>query len=293
MRRFLFLIIKYFIALLLFLEITIRIFSFTNDVPMRKINEFGLQVFHENQSGFFEGFIWEVNPDGFLGHNDKNGENQIMILGDSFVENIMNPFSCRQSSLFRDKGYQVFEVGRSGMTFIELLEFFKYLKPLVNPSKSVFIIDNIDFNESIVEIKKFNDRCQISTLDNEIYKGEIKYKNLKKILYNFKTLYYLYDKFRRSKKSEIKKQITNKEAETRRNYIVKLLEFANENYDLNNSLFVFRNKNDFSKSFRELNLEYIELNINNQEDLTFENDNHWNCNGHLEAFKKISHHLNK
>lgn len=293
MRRFLFLIIKYFIALLLFLEIIIRIFPFTNDVPMRKINEFGLQVFRENQSGFFEGFIWEVNSDGFLGHNDKNGENQIMILGDSFVENIMNPFSCRQSSLFKDKGYQVFEVGRSGMTFIELLEFFKYLKPLVNPSKSVFIIDNIDFYESIVEIKKFNDRCQISIPDNEIYKGQIKYKNLKKILYNFKTLYYLYDKFRKSKKSEIKKQNIDKEIETRQNYTFKLLEFANENYDLNNSLFVFRNKNDFSESFRELNLEYIELNINNQEDLTFENDNHWNCNGHLKAFKKINNHLNK
>ena len=164
MRRFIFLIFWYSLALLVLVEITIRAFSLTNDVPMRKINEFGLQVFKENQSGFYGGFNWKVNSDGFLGHNDKSGDNQILLIGDSFVENIMNPFSCRQSSLFKDIGYQVFEAGRSGMTFIETLEFNKHLKPFVRPLKSIFIIDNIDFYESIAEIRKFNDRCQISIL---------------------------------------------------------------------------------------------------------------------------------
>lgn len=293
MKRFVLLIIRYSIVLIVLLEIAIRTFSFTNDIPMRKINEYGLQVFKEGQSGLFRGFNWKVNTDGFLGHNDKNGEYQILILGDSFVENIMNPSSCRQSSLFKDKGYQVFEAGRSGMTFIELLEFYKHLKPVVTPLKSVFIIDNVDFYESIIEIKKFNDRCQISILDKKIHKGEIKYKYLKKILYNFKTLYYLYDKFRRSVNTEIKEQNIDKEKNASQNLIIELIQFAKENYDLDGTLFVFRDKNKFSQSFHENDLEYIELRISNQEGLTFKNDNHWNCNGHLNAFNQIYNHLNK
>lgn len=292
MRRFIFLIIRYSIALLVLVEITIRAFSLTNDVPMRKINEFGLQVFKENQSGYYEGFNWKVNSDGFLGHNDKSGDNQILLIGDSFVENIMNPFSCRQSSLFKDKGYQVFEAGRSGMTFIETLEFNKHLKPFVSPLKSIFIIDNIDFYESITEIRKFNDRCQISILEKNIYKGEIKYKNLKKILYNYKTLYYLYDKFRKSRKTEQKQKKSDEEIKVNQNFVVELIRFAKENYDLNNSLFVFRNTNQFSQSFDELKLKYIELKISDQKGLTFENDNHWNCDGHLKAFQQIYNHLN-
>ena len=292
MRRFIFLIIWYGISLLVLVEITIRALSLTNDVPMRKINEFGLQVFKENQSGHYGGFNWKVNSDGFLGHNDKSGDNQILLIGDSFVENIMNPFSCRQSSLFKDKGYQVFEAGRSGMTFIEILEFYKHLKPSVSPFKSIFIIDNTDFYESIVEIKKFNDRCQILILDKNINKGEIKHKDLKKILYNYKTLYYLYDKFRRSRKTEQKQQKTDEEIKVNRNLVVELIRFAKENYELNNSLFVFRSTNHFSQSFIDMNLEFIELNIDNQEGLIFENDNHWNCDGHKNAFLQILNHLN-
>ena len=165
MKEFFKQILFYVITLIILLEGSIRLFSLTNDVPMRKMNSRGLQIFRENQSGFSHGFSWSVNKDGFLGHNDKNGDNQLLIIGDSFIENIMNPFSCRQSSLFSESGYSVFEVGRSGITFIEALEFLKYFDPIVNPKNIVIFLDNSDFKESIVGIKKLNDRGQISLIE--------------------------------------------------------------------------------------------------------------------------------
>ena len=58
-------------TLIILLEGCIRLFSLTNDVPMRKTNSRGLQIFKENQSGISHGFSWSVNKDGFLGHNEK------------------------------------------------------------------------------------------------------------------------------------------------------------------------------------------------------------------------------
>ena len=62
-----------------------------------------MQVFKKNQEGISHGEKWKVNSSGFLGHDDINGENQLLIIGDSVIENIMNPFQCRQSSIFKNK----------------------------------------------------------------------------------------------------------------------------------------------------------------------------------------------
>ena len=38
--------------------------------------------------------IWKVNEYGFIGLKDVNHDNQILIIGDSMIENIMNPIEC-------------------------------------------------------------------------------------------------------------------------------------------------------------------------------------------------------
>jgi len=273
------------------LEGCIRLFSLTNDVPMRKTNSRGLQIFKENQSGISHGFSWSVNKDGFLGHNEKNGEYQLLIIGDSFIENIMNPFSCRQSTLFSESGYSVFEVGRSGITFIESLEFLKYYNPKVNPKNTIIYLDNSDFKESIVEIKKLNDRGQISLIDKKLFPGEIKGKNIKKILYNFKTLYYLYEKYLKSRNNTYQPKTKN-ESFSFKGQIEELIVYGSKKYNLENTLFVFRKENNFKDVFHELNLNYIELNIFDEQYL-IPNDGHWNCKGHQIAFDKILKYFNQ
>ena len=289
MFRFFKIVTLYLVALAISLEVIVRSLSFTDDVPMRKINKGGLQVFIENQKGISHGFPWKVNEDGFLGHNELNGKNQLLIIGDSYVENIMNPYSCRQSSLFTAAGYSVFEVGRSGITFIESLEFLKYYSSIVNPKKELIFLDNSDFEESIIEIKKLSDRGQISLVNKEIFKGEIKGKNIKKLLYNYKTMYYLYRKYLLSRKEKSPKTQTNKRV-SHEIYVKRLVSFVSENYTLSNTLFVFRNKNDYKDVFIDLNLNFIELKIS-EEKYILKNDGHWNCDGHKEAFNRILTYL--
>ena len=179
MKNFLKKITVHTIISLIIIEVVVRVFSLTNDVPHRKKDKFNLQVFIENQKGISNGHNWKTNEYGFLGHSDLNGENQLLVIGDSFIENIMNPFNCRQSQLFTNKGFKVFEIGRSGITFIEGLEFYKSYKPIVKPRKTFFFINNSDFIESIKEINSYNDRCQIELKTKKIFHFEssISYKN--------------------------------------------------------------------------------------------------------------------
>ena len=294
MKRFIIKIIKYSIVVLIILEIVIRFFTLTNDVPQRDLDENGLQVFKKNQEGQSHGHNWKVNSSGFLGHNKVKGENQVLIIGDSFVENIMNPFECRQSSFFKKAGYDVFEIGRSGITFIESLEFYSKYKSEVNPKISIFIIDNSDFEESIQEINKLNDRVQISLKTSKLSLGKIKAKYLKKILYNYKTLYYLYLKYLKSQKSNITSQSkeVNQSNEEISLFINKLIRISNQNYDLKDCLFVFRGENDFKELFNQLNLNFIELNLKGVEYMYSENDSHWSCKGHQIASEKILKYIN-
>ena len=108
MKKFLKKITFHTIISLIIIEVAVRVFSLTNDVPHRKKDKFNLQVFIENQKGISNGHNWKTNEYGFLGHSDLNGGNQLLVIGDSFIENIMNPFNCRQSQLFRNKGFKVF-----------------------------------------------------------------------------------------------------------------------------------------------------------------------------------------
>ena len=299
MKKFIIKIIKYSIVVLILLEIVIRFFTLTNDVPQRDLDENGLQVFQKNQEGQSHGHNWKVNSSGFLGHNKVKGENQLLIIGDSYIENIMNPFKCRQSSFFKKNGYDVFEIGRSGITFIESLEFYSKYKSKVNPKISIFIIDNSDFEESIQEVKKLSDRTQISLVNNEMIFGKIKGKNLKKILYNYKTLYYTYLKYLKSNKNEnpikiknIKNPIKIKNIKNSEELINKLITFSVRSYDLNNCLFAFRGKNNFKELFNKLNLEFIELNLKGSQFMYSEKDSHWNCQGHKKASELILSRIN-
>ena len=86
----------FFFTLISFISIecSIRIFKLTNDIPQREIDENGLQTYVVNQTGYFNNNLWKVNEYGFIGLKDVNNENQILIIGDSMIENIMNPINC-------------------------------------------------------------------------------------------------------------------------------------------------------------------------------------------------------
>ena len=187
-------------------------------------------------------------------------------------------------------GFDVFEIGRSGITFIESLEFYSKYKSKVNPKISIFIIDNSDFEESIQEINKLNDRVQISLKTSKLSLGKIKAKYLKKLLYNYKTLYYLYLKYLKSNIPSKSKEFNHL---TKENSLLinKLIINSNQNYDLKDCLFVFRGENDFKEVFNELKLNFIELDLKGEKYMFTKNDSHWNCFGHQIASDKIISYL--
>ncbi|GLU44897.1 hypothetical protein [Allomuricauda sp. NBRC 101325] len=293
MKTFFKTIVVNFIVLLVVLELVIRIFGLTDDVPHRKTDQFGLQVYIEGQTGYSHGNKWKVNKYGFLGDEDINENNQLFVIGDSFIENFMNPNSCRQSQLFKDKGFNVFEVGRSGITFIESLEFLKNYKSIVNPKAVLIYIDNSDLLESIKEIKPYNDRAQFNIAENKLETGEIKGQLIKRILYSYKTLYYLYLKFQKSQAYQIptsKDQFESNKSSNHFEYVQKLIGYCTNRYDLSEVYFVFREKNEFTQLFNENELKFIELDMTDSKYI-FTNDSHWNCEGHKEANFRVFNQL--
>lgn len=285
MKSFLVSIVKNLLIVLLFLELTIRVLNLTDDVPYREFDSYGLQVYQTNQSGKSHGYNWKTNEYGFLSHTDIAKDNQLLIIGDSFIENFMNPRECNQSSLFKNKGYNTFEIGRSGITFIEALEFYKNYAPIVKPTKTLIYVGNNDIVESISNIKRHKDRLQIDLQSKELKKTSIKGKQLKKILYSYKTLYYLYLKHKKSGKSnpQENKNYSNEYAPST---IKAFFKYINNNYDLEKTTFIFRKNNDYKEFFIENQLSYIELNMNDPKYI-FPKDSHWNCHGHLRANKII------
>ncbi|MDG2397253.1 MAG: hypothetical protein P8M03_06330 [Flavobacteriaceae bacterium] len=275
-------------------EIIIRSFNLTNDIPHRKIDKIGLQNYIVGQKGVFNKNKWKVNENGFLGLDDTDFKNQLLIIGDSMIENIMNPLECNQGYLLKKnlgETFGVFEIGRSGITLIEALEFKKKYEAIVNPYKTIIFINQNDIEESISNISRLPDRLQINVISGKHEKVIIRYPMLKKILYNIKTLYYLYLKgFFVINKLEVD-VITKNNVNYR--YIDDFFSILNSNYNFNNILFVI-NSNDDKLIFylNKLKTDNIIL-LDPQNKWFIENDGHWNCYGHKLVSGKIVDYLLK
>ena len=110
-------------------------------------------------------------------------------------------------------------------------------------------------------------------------------------MYNFKTLYYSYTKYLRSRNNKSQPKRNNDDFSFKRD-VEELILYGSEKYQLKNTLFVFREENNFKDVFRELNLNYIDLNIFDEQYL-IPNDSHWNCKGHQIAFDQILKYFNQ
>lgn len=180
-------------------EFIIRIFLLVPDIPERFIDKYGIQRYKPKQSGHYTKAKekWTVNEYGWLGTFDTDKDTIISIIGDSYIENIMNPLECNQGSILKSfiPNYSFFEAGRSGVTFIEAMEISKILDIEVVPKYQLLYLSEGDFYESISEITRYNDRLQISIENQQLLTNQLKSPGMKKVLYNIKLLYYLYLKY--------------------------------------------------------------------------------------------------
>ena len=301
MRKFLITIAVFVFTLCCIGEIVIRTFRLVPDIPERFIDEYGIQRYKPAQSGYYTKAKtkWNVNEYGWLGTHENKKDSTISIIGDSYIENIMNPIECNQGYILKQHfpNYSFFEAGRSGITFIETMEISKILEIEVKPRYQLLYLSESDFYESISEINRYSDRLQISIKNQKLLPTHLKAPGLKKILYNIKLLYYLYLKYpifvEKQNKGETSDSIyENKKFDSL--IFNELLTYCSENYELNKLIFVFHPNTDnrIIELVSAFGIKTILLNSELDKSWALgSHDGHWSCYGHNQISKQVANKL--
>ena len=302
MKRFLIGIALFMIVGLALGEIIARSFVLTSDIPRRMLNDNQIQKYVPGQKGYWKGggHQWQVNKFGWPGQLPEEYDNLITVIGDSFIENFMNPDSCHQAILLKRKmpGHNFIEASRSGISFIEAMEITKELDSL-NPKLHLIYLTDSDFDQSVVQINKMGDVTQWDAETGNLIHGKLKSPGLKSILYNWKFMFYLYRRFQSSfnkiKTGDEHQHPVKKEVQVELGYYTKLLEYVRSEYNIDDKVFVFRD--DSSTELISLVKEHgylvVELDESNDSSWSFEHDSHWTCYGHERASHQVVLQLHK
>lgn len=303
MKKFLKNIVLFFFLALIVGEVIVRVTHAMSDIPQRTIDAQGIQKYYPNQDGYWKGgdHKWTINKLGWPGELPKSFDNLVMVIGDSFIENFMNPNDCHQSAYLEKNvpNYNFMETGRSGVSLIEAMEISKQNEEL-NPIHTLIYVNDNDFFESIVEVKPMSDITQISLKNNKIAYGEMKSPGLKKVLYNWKLLYYFYNRFplnapkKEANDSKESVEHNNNELESKTE-VFRLIDYITKNYTIDDKTLVFHpNSNEtIIDKCKQAGFNVIELDSSNDKDWTFDYDSHWTCYGHERAALQVSNALKK
>jgi hypothetical protein len=299
MKNFIKNIILFLLIALVVGEVMVRITHAVSDIPQRTIDDYGIQKYFPNQQGYWKGgeHKWIINKFGWPGELPKSYNNLIMVIGDSFIENFMNPNECHQSVYLKAnmQDYNFMEAGRSGVSLIEAMEISKQIDSL-NPIQTLIYVNDGDFYESISQVKTMRDITQLNINTNTIQYGEMKAPIFKKALYNWKLLYYFYNRFPianfelKEDNTKEKNKITKKNVLEYQIEMSQLINFIKLNYTINNKTLVFHpnSNNSIIEICRNAGFNVILLDSSNDDIWTFDYDSHWSCYGHKRAAQQIS-----
>lgn len=279
-------------------EVIVRSCRLVPDIPARFIDDYGIQRYKPRQSGFYSKIPWRVNDYGWIGTSDLEKDTIISIIGDSYIENMMNPLDCNQGFLLKlhIPDCSFFEAGRSGMTFIEAMEVSKILDVEVSPKLHLLYLNEADFYESIADIKRYPDRFQLSIDKQLLLKGTLKSPGLKKILYNLKLLYYLYLKypiFIQQQNKGLISHNTNKDLFDE-SVMVGLFDYCSNNYDVDKLVFVLHPHVDsrIIKLIQDFRIRTIVLEEEGGSSWRLGSyDDHWSCYGHKKVSEQVKQGL--
>lgn len=296
-------IILFLILGLIVGEAISRVKHLSSDIPQREIDADGIQKYIPNQSGYWKGggHKWNINKLGWPGLLPDSYDNLITIIGDSFIENFMNPNECHQSVYLKNKlpRYNFFEASRSGVSFIEAMEISEQLKSYKPVLQLVYVTDS-DFIESIRELQIHSDITQLNLEKNKIEFGSLKSAKLKKILYNWKFMYYLYNRFNLGanplslSKNEIIPPDENNESDNENKTIKRvgeLLNYVKLNYEIKNHVLVFHpdSDNEIIDQAQHYGFKTILLSTEGERiSWTFDHDKHWTCYGHEKVAEQVA-----
>ena len=118
----------------------------------------------------------------------------------------------------------------------------------------------------------------------------------KKVLYNWKLLYYFYNRFpiNLSLKSDNEQDKTDVEPRSNelqsKDEIFELIDYIATHYEVNGKSLVFHpNSNeDIIEKCKQVGFNTIRLDSSNDKDWTFDYDSHWTCYGHKKVAEQVS-----
>lgn len=294
-----------FLFLFLFTEIVARLFHISTDAPKTYKNERENIRYYPNQEGYWDGgrHKWYINKLGYPGKNiPKSFDNLVLLIGDSYIQNFMNPDSCRQREYLSKlkPNYNFLECSMAG---INLLGYFEYSKVLdsLNPVHKIIYVSSSDFLSNITK-KSSNVNGYKVNLENKVV-NHPKYRGsrLKDIIYNFKFIYYLYRKnihlFNElnggKKLSDKNKNIAKNALDISHEDLIQigdLLSFIIQNYNSGNVLFVFHpNSNkELINLTRKKGFKVFEIKKEKNVNWKTKKDGHWNCQAHKQIANQVS-----
>lgn len=293
--------VVFVLCLAVVLECVIRFAHLTTDIPERYMDASGIQRYKPNQTGYYVKAKepWQINTMGWTGNIDTQGQAIVGVIGDSYIENFMNPAACHQGVLLKKAlpRFAFFEAARSGVTFIEAMEISSLLQQEVNTQFYVMYFSNMDFYESMYDLKPMSDRMQISLKNQSIIPAQLKHPGLKKLLYASKCLYYFYLRFPIlvSKQNKAESAGTHfKEHAFHQTDFDVLFAYCEKKYNLRQMLWVFHPGIDprivacaqrYGIKTLQLQEPYLHAWARNQYDL------HWSCEGHQTISTQVANAL--
>ncbi|MCF2505667.1 hypothetical protein L0663_19895 [Dyadobacter sp. CY107] len=299
MGKFLFKFVIFLSAGFVLGEIVVRAWHITSEVPKRYLDANNIQRYSPKQQGYWKGgnHSWATNNLGWTGTLPKSYENLVTVIGDSFIENFMNPTECHQDLLLKARVPEMnfVEAARSGVSFIEAMEIANSMDSL-KPKLHLIYVNPTDFTESVREIKVHSDITQVDLTNKKVVPGIMKSARLKSMLYNVKFAYYLFQRF---PLTDIKfNMVAHAPAKTARqpdhsNHIKMLMQFVKEKYNVQNKIIVFHPKlpDALKQEVQAAGFKTISLNSEGKGEWTFVYDHHWTCYGHKQAADQVSLYL--
>lgn len=302
MKKFLTQILVFCIICCLCGEVIIRAFKLVSDIPQRSIDaETGLQLYKPNQTGYYKQSdeAWNVNDYGWLGVANTDKKVQFSVIGDSYIENLMNPISCNQGYILQNyyDDYGFFEAGRSGVSFIEALEISKKLDKEIAAKYHLIYVNNNDFKESVVSKGRLTDIVQIDLEKSAILKAKLKSPVAKKILYSVKLGYYFYNRFPLFVAKQNIGETKEKRANSKRTFDYdtynKLFEYSANNYNTDNIILVFHPgvKKSYMTLANKHGFKFLALDSGDDDWALSAGDGHWSCFGHEKAATQIKYYI--
>ena len=301
MGKFLFKFVIFLLVGFVLGEVVVRVWHLTSEVPKRYLDASNIQRYNPKQQGYWKGgkHGWATNELGWTGTLPENYENLVTVIGDSFIENFMNPADCHQDLLLKARVPEMnfVEAARSGVSFIEAMEIANSMDSL-KPQLHLIYVNPTDFTESVREITVHSDITQVDLTNKKVVAGIMKSARLKSMLYNVKFAYYLFQRF---PLNEIKFNVAaHAPAKTiqqpdHSSHIKSLMQFVKEKYNVQNKIIVFHPNlpETLKQEVQDAGFKTISLDSENQADWTFVYDHHWTCYGHSQAADQVSLHLQK